>query len=218
VAEVTKPDVRAKRGLGPAARRQSLVDAGWHLLVTEGVKAVTIDRVLGELGITRPIFYRQFTDRIDLLVALYERYADDTIRTQEPVLCREDLSIEELIKASRTAYFDMAAQHGTTIRPLVEAAHRDPRMTSAQAMLRARTIAMWNVAVSNRLSNRERELFAAREDVRDAVGTMVELVHTIAVDGATMWLNGHRSRRTVEDVLDVMTAGVHQRLLDFLTE
>jgi AcrR family transcriptional regulator len=205
-----------RRGLDAASRRQTLVDAGWDLLVAGGPKAVTIDAVLNQIGVSRPVFYRHFTDRIDLFVALYQRYADDMVRTQEPILYTEGLTIEELLARSRLAYFDMVADHGAVIRPLIEAAQGDPRMEHVRALLRERMLAMWEAAIMHRLSDEEREVLVVRADARAALSTMIDLLQAVAQDGATAWLTGRADRQMVEDMLAVLVAGLQERLLDHL--
>ncbi len=93
--------------LPAAERRQSLADAGWALAVEGGPRAVTIEAVVGRLGISRPIYYRHFDDRTALLVAIFERYADELVRVNERVLLRDGGSIDDLIRESVTTYFDL---------------------------------------------------------------------------------------------------------------
>jgi AcrR family transcriptional regulator len=199
-----------------AVRRETLIDSGWQLLMSEGPDAVTPDRVVRELGVGPEVFGEHFDDRSDLLLALYERYADDMVHTQEPVLYREDLPMEGLLAASRATYYDMVAAHGAVIRPLVDALQGDKRLDVARGLLRERLLAMWTVAVSFRLTEREREIFARDDEARVAVATVLELLSVLAQDAATLWLSGERDRETVEQMLTLMTAGIHARLMDHL--
>jgi AcrR family transcriptional regulator len=210
------PPQPPRRGLDAASRRQTIVDAGWDLLVAGGPKAVTIDAVLSQIGVSRPVFYRHFTDRLDLFVALYQRYADDMVRTQEPILYTEGLTIEELLARSRLAYFDMVADHGAVIRPLIEAAQGDPRLEHVRALLRERMLAMWEGAILHRLSDAEREVLVERPDARAALATMIDLLQAVAQDGATAWLTGRADRNVVEEMLAVLVEGLQQRLLGHL--
>lgn len=58
-------------------RRRQLVDAGFHLLGTEGAAAVTVRAVTRVSGLSPRYFYESFPDRDSLLIAVWEeQYAD----------------------------------------------------------------------------------------------------------------------------------------------
>ena len=48
------------------------------------------------------------------------------------------------------------------------------------------------------------------------MATVLELLSVLAQDAATLWLSGERDRETVEQMLTLMTAGIHARLMDHL--
>ena len=59
--------------LGPERRRPHVLDAAKEIAVSEGVPAVTIGAVAERLGVTRPVIYSCFADRIEMIKALLER-------------------------------------------------------------------------------------------------------------------------------------------------
>lgn len=59
--------------LGRAERRDALLDAAAHLVATGEVEDVSMDSVAEVAGVSRALVYKHFTNRQDLLSALYER-------------------------------------------------------------------------------------------------------------------------------------------------
>lgn len=58
----------------PAAqRREQVLDAALAIILADGYRAVSIDRVARELDVTRPVVYKVFDDLDALLEALLER-------------------------------------------------------------------------------------------------------------------------------------------------
>lgn len=210
-----------KKGLPAAERRQTLLDTAWDLLADGGPKLVTIDAVVERLGISRPIFYRHFSDRVALLVALYDRYAEEMVRRQEAILAVDEgtidrLTIDELLVLTTSDYLDLVGAKGVLIRPLIDAAGGDPRMEAVHGMLRERLFVLWQGAIMRRLSPDLQALALGDEEVRVALGLSLELVQALANDAATIWLSGRATRPQVEHALLLMVGGLTERFIDDL--
>ncbi|MFE0020259.1 TetR/AcrR family transcriptional regulator [Amycolatopsis sp. NPDC059021] len=61
------------RHLGPERRRPQVLDAALAIAVDQGVAAVTIGAVADRVGVTRPVVYACFADRVELLRELLRR-------------------------------------------------------------------------------------------------------------------------------------------------
>lgn len=61
----------------PDTRRQELLDAALDLLLEGGLGALRVEDVTAAAGAAKGTFYRYFTSKDDLLMALRLRYADD---------------------------------------------------------------------------------------------------------------------------------------------
>ena len=68
----TAPRVRAPH-LGPERRRPQVLDAALALVLERGTRAVTMDGLAEQLGVSKPVIYACFTSREDLLTTLLER-------------------------------------------------------------------------------------------------------------------------------------------------
>jgi AcrR family transcriptional regulator len=53
-------------------RRQQLIDAGWRCAARQGFRALTVDDVCVEAGVSKGAFYLYFEQKQDLLIALLE--------------------------------------------------------------------------------------------------------------------------------------------------
>lgn len=72
MATKTRPRERAPH-LGPERRRPQVLDAARTLAVRDGIGAVTFGSLAAEMGVTRPVLYACFRDRVELLSALFDR-------------------------------------------------------------------------------------------------------------------------------------------------
>ncbi|MGV0699682.1 TetR/AcrR family transcriptional regulator [Mycolicibacter sinensis] len=59
--------------LGPERRRPQVLDAALAIAASSGTAAVTVGSIAGRLGVTRPVVYACFADRVTLIEALVER-------------------------------------------------------------------------------------------------------------------------------------------------
>lgn len=59
--------------LGPERRRPHVLDAALAIAVADGIGAVTIGAVATSMGVTRPVVYACFSDRVELVEALLDR-------------------------------------------------------------------------------------------------------------------------------------------------
>lgn len=71
-ASTKRPRERAPH-LGPERRRPQVLDAALAIAVREGIGAVTIGAVAAEMGVTRPVVYACFSDRVEMVEALLDR-------------------------------------------------------------------------------------------------------------------------------------------------
>jgi AcrR family transcriptional regulator len=67
-----RPRERAPH-LGPERRRPQVLDAALAIAVRDGIGAVTIGAVADEMGVTRPVVYACFSDRVEMVEALLDR-------------------------------------------------------------------------------------------------------------------------------------------------
>lgn len=170
-----------------AGRRRELLEAAVVLLADAGAQAVTVEAVVGRIGVGRQVFYGHFPSRPALLAAIYDEYADVVLGALAGVA--PATSLAGLVRASTTAYFDAVSGFGVVIRALVATA---PGHVEVEAARR-------------RLRQRGQELSAAQ--LRPLPGVTagdlrltLRLVQAMAEEAATEWLAGRITRRAAERV------------------
>ncbi|MEM9257120.1 MAG: TetR/AcrR family transcriptional regulator [Pseudomonadota bacterium] len=102
-------DGRSKKRPGVEEQREIITRSAVELFAGEGAKAVSIGRICDHAGVSRPTFYRCFTDKAALLKHIYEAAVD--VHTQ-PILFGTNLSdpkqLRQRIDAMLDAIFERA--------------------------------------------------------------------------------------------------------------
>lgn len=72
-------------------RRGELLDAAQALFFSKGYEATTVADIIEQAGVSKGGFYHHFTAKDDLLEALGERLADETVTCLQPIMDQEGL-------------------------------------------------------------------------------------------------------------------------------
>jgi AcrR family transcriptional regulator len=82
MGNMTDDDVTAAEGAVPASQpaakvpmRERIVEAATELFYAQGLRAVSAEKIIAQVGITKVTFYRHFPAKDDLIVAYLERRA-----------------------------------------------------------------------------------------------------------------------------------------------
>jgi AcrR family transcriptional regulator len=81
MSNVTDEDTTAAESDGPVPRsakvpmRERIVEAATELFYAQGLRAVSAEKIIAQVGITKVTFYRHFPTKDDLIVAYLERRA-----------------------------------------------------------------------------------------------------------------------------------------------
>lgn len=67
--------------LGPERRRPQVLDAARAIAVRDSIGTVTIGTVADELGVTRPVVYSCFADRVEMVESLLDREAGSMLES-----------------------------------------------------------------------------------------------------------------------------------------
>lgn len=107
--------------LPPAERREQLLDAALALIGRDGYRAVTMEAVAREVGVTKPVVYDAFPNRGELLRALLQREERRALQQLDAVLqeAAEDEDPDALLADSFTAYLRAVAETPATWRLLL---------------------------------------------------------------------------------------------------
>ncbi len=92
-------------------RRELLLDAAIALLADGPIEAVTMDAVAERAGVSRPLLYKHFTSRDDLLGAVYKREATALHRRMAREVAAAP-SLEEMFRVLVRAALRASAERG----------------------------------------------------------------------------------------------------------
>ncbi|QKT06490.1 TetR/AcrR family transcriptional regulator [Gordonia sp. X0973] len=86
-------------------RRRRLIDAAVEVFGTRGYRVATVDEVCTQAGLSKRYFYESFTDAEALLLACYEKCAQDIHTDMVAAVVDAPPSMDEQLRAALTGYF-----------------------------------------------------------------------------------------------------------------
>lgn len=114
-----------------AERRAEILEATRSVIVEQGLAYVTMERVAGQAGVSKPVVYGQFGNRGALLVALLEQFWDEIdSQLASDKLASHDL--ETFTEALISAYFDALEQGGPALQAILSSGSEDPDVNQAR--------------------------------------------------------------------------------------
>jgi AcrR family transcriptional regulator len=100
------------RRLAAAERRRLIEDAATHLFAERGYVATTIDDIVASVGVTKPMLYRHFESKQDLVMTLLERHRDELAAVAlDALLESADRAFAERLDAMLEAWFGYVEAH-----------------------------------------------------------------------------------------------------------
>src|ERR1700716_4055811 len=103
--------------LGRAERRDAILEAADALVAAGDVEAVTMETVAERAGVSRPLVYKHFANRRELLAALYEREAA-LLHAELAADVEAADTVEEMFRALIRGALRAQASRGATLAAL----------------------------------------------------------------------------------------------------
>lgn len=142
VAAESSPPGRSTRD----DRRDELLDAAATLLVDGGVTAVTMDAVAAEAGVSRPLVYKHFANREELIAELWRRESGVMDREVAAALRGID-DFEAIVRTSVETIIDVLQRRGRNFAPLIRGQVFAPAVREEQRERSRRTRAWYTERV-----------------------------------------------------------------------
>jgi AcrR family transcriptional regulator len=128
-----------RRRLRGEDRREALVDAAARLLASQGLDAVSMDSVAARAKVSRPLVYKHFANRDDLLAEVYRQQAAEVdaaiVAAVTPVT-----GFDAKVRAMIRAMLESVATHGPIFTPLDRAGLRGAAFRREQRARDERTV------------------------------------------------------------------------------
>ena len=112
-----------------AARRELLLDTGLELLGGSGSAAVTVRAVCRTAKLTERYFYESFTDRDELVLAVYDRVAEQAQQALVDAVRGAGTSERERAEAAVTAFVELIVDDPRKGRVLLLTPLTDPPLS-----------------------------------------------------------------------------------------
>ena len=109
-------DKAAKR-LTKAEREAQILDAATKVFASKGFRAATTREIAAEAGVSEGTIYNYFDSKYDLLIAMSQRLALESLQQLDDLPPEED--VQAYITALVTDRFDMLVKHMDLIRALM---------------------------------------------------------------------------------------------------
>jgi len=138
VVRAPEPSITEPRRLSRGDRRDALLDAAARLLADHGANAITMDAVASEAGVSRPLLYKHFANRDELVAALVRREVD-SLDTEVNDAIEGLVGLEAIVRASADAIVEGVVRRGRIVAELLRAALADEELRREQQARRRRT-------------------------------------------------------------------------------
>jgi AcrR family transcriptional regulator len=115
--------------LSGAETRARIIAATAAILEADGIRRLTVTRVMARAGVSRTAFYRHFTDPYEVLGVLLERIGGELLATSGEWITRPDsIGSPEVVRANLVSYARAYASHGRLLASIADAAAVDDRV------------------------------------------------------------------------------------------
>jgi AcrR family transcriptional regulator len=141
---VTSNEIRVEnlageqRRLPAAERRQLIEDAAARLFARRGYAATTVEDIVAEAGVSKPMLYRHFESKKELQVKLLERRRDELAAAPLDSFLQGDGTPEQRLPAMIDAWFAHVEAHPDSSRVLLADVTGDADAQALQRELRRR--------------------------------------------------------------------------------
>lgn len=182
------PDARARAAgspgeagpaarLGRAERYDALVDAAGALVAEGDVDAVTMEAVAARAHVSRPLVYKHFANRHELLAAVYRREA--TALDAEIVNAVQGArGFEDTLRTMLRGILTGQASRGQTFATLRRAGARDANLRREQRERDRRTLRFFTSRAVEEFGLPRREARAALAILLSGIDSMIALWHS----------------------------------------
>jgi TetR/AcrR family transcriptional regulator, fatty acid biosynthesis regulator len=115
---MSKPSKPVRTRLAPEVRRELILDHAAALIREQGVSALNMDKLGREAGISKPLVYNYFPNRVELLKALLLREVERN-RQNNLRLAGVNKSMDALVRATSRAMLEYVRERGIIIQQLM---------------------------------------------------------------------------------------------------
>jgi len=128
---VSTPAQRTRQRDHRESTRRQILDAAEDLLRERPFRELTVDAVMGEIGLTRTSFYRHFDDLTDVVLRLFEEVSEDLYEVAKQWSGAAGAGYPDPGRDALAGLVAFYVRHGPLMRAFHEAAAADERIERA---------------------------------------------------------------------------------------
>ncbi len=186
-----RPSDATRTRLSPEDREQQLLRVASDIIEADGVDSVRIPYVAAAAGVTRPVVYKFFPNRHELIKAVLEDFRDDFARRTPDILnTEEDADIGSIARAFIDAACDTIEARGPGGWQILRSAGHDPEISAISKDFRGQLVQPWLIPLRELTGVDDAEALALADMFLTGAGEILQ-----------RWIDGEFSRQQVATLL-----------------
>lgn len=186
-----RPSDASRTRLSPEDRHQQLLRVTSEIIATDGVDNVRIPYVASAAGITRPVVYKFFPNRHELIKGVLEDFREGFARRTPDIMhTDEDADIAGIARKFIDAACDTIEEKGSGGWQLMRSVGPDQEISTISKQFRAQLVQPWLIPL--------RELTGMDDAEAQA---LADMILTGAGEILQRWIDGDFSRQQVATLL-----------------
>jgi TetR/AcrR family transcriptional regulator, fatty acid biosynthesis regulator len=199
IAPLMNSQKNTRSRLSPEARKEQILDVAAQLIRENGVSAMNMDRLGREAGVSKPLVYNYFPNRIDLLKSLLLREVKK-YHVDSASIAQSSSTLEALVRATSRNMLDYVQKSGIVIQQLM----LEPEVADVLQELDSRFHRKYSDYLTKRIQNE----YGITRDVAAAV---VEIALGLSSAAGAYLERTKTDTDFVEDLLTAMIMGSFER-------
>lgn len=199
MAEPNETSRPVRRRLSPEIRRKQLLTVAYEILEETGVEGMQISEVAARAGVSRPLVYRFYANRTELLIAVLEDFEKDLSQYFQGLVSDASLSEDPYEIAARFVHgcCDLIEECGGGVWDLLMSRSADRDVVEFAETVLQRIIEPWYEPL---------EVFCGEHPTpTKVIADMVIRVGDVAINN---WVSGAVSRDVAVDACVTAIAGM----------
>ncbi|MGB5312481.1 MAG: TetR/AcrR family transcriptional regulator [Polyangiales bacterium] len=186
-----RPSDASRTRLSPEDREQQLLRVASDIIETDGVDSVRIPYVAAAAGVTRPVVYKFFPNRHELIKAVLEDFREDFARRTPDILnTEENADIGSIARAFIDAACDTIEARGPGGWQILRSAGHDPEISAISKDFRGQLVQPWLIPLRELTGVDDAEALALADMFLTGAGEILQ-----------RWIDGEFSRQQVATLL-----------------
>ena len=186
-----RPSDSTRTRLSPEDRQQQLLRVASDIIATDGVDNVRIPYVASAAGVTRPVVYKFFPNRHELIKGVLEDFRDDFARRTPDILDTDDeADIATIARAFIDAACDTIEARGSGGWQILRSAGHDQEISAISKDFRRQLVQPWLIPLRELTGVDEPEALALADMFLTGAGEIMQ-----------RWIDGEFSRQQVATLL-----------------